>query len=157
MSSDGKIKTNSVIRLMKREDIDHLASLEMEIFSDPWPVEAFIDGLDDVNHVFLVVEIEKQIAGYGSYYIEMGEGRLTNIAITPEFRRKSIAKKLLEYILGVVKEAMCKYIFLDVRPTNEAAISLYNLYGFYEAYRRPEYYSDPTEDAMVMVKNLDDE
>ena len=157
MNNDRTIKINPVIRLMEKEDIDILTSLEMEIFSDPWPAEAFIDGLVDADHVFLVVEIERQVAGYGSYYIEMGEGRLTNIAITPEFRRKSVAKKLLEHILGVVKKARCKYIFLDVRPTNEAAISLYSSYGFYEAYRRPEYYSDPTEDALVMVKNLDDE
>ena len=146
-----------VIRLMEERDVSLLASLEIEIFPDPWPVEAFIDGLADENHVFLVAEIENHVVGYASFYIEMGEGRLTNIAIPSEFRRKKIAKKLLEYILMVVKKAKCKYIFLDVRPTNEAAINLYSGYGFYEAYRRQEYYSNPTEDAIVMVKNLDDE
>ncbi len=157
MTTAGKIKIDPVIRLMEKKDIDLLTALEIEIFTDPWPAEAFIEGLADENHIFLVVELENQVAGYASFYMEMGEGRLTNIAIIPEFRRKKIAKKILEYILGVVKKAMCKYIFLDVRPTHEAAISLYSSYGFYEAYRRPEYYSNPTEDAMVMVKNLDDE
>ena len=157
MKADAMTKTDLIIRSMRKEDIDLLSSFEIEIFSDPWPAEAFIDGLTDENHVFLVVEKENQIVGYGSYYIEMGEGRLTNIAISPDFRRKKIAKKLLEYILGVVKKTTCKYIFLDVRPTNKAAISLYSSYGFYEAYQRAEYYSNPTEDAMVMVKNLDDE
>lgn len=157
MNADGTAKIEPIIRLMEKQDIDLLSSLEIEIFPDPWPAEAFIEGLEDENHVFLVVESEKQLAGYASYYIEMGEGRLTNIAIVPEFRRKKIAKKILEYILVVVKKAGCKYIFLDVRPSNEAAISLYSSYRFYEAYRRPEYYSNPTEDALVMVKNLDDE
>ena len=157
MNANGTAKIKPIIRSMEKRDIDLLTSLEVEIFPDPWPAEAFIEGLTDESHVFLVVESEKQVAGYASYYIEMGEGRLTNIAIVPEFRRKKIAKNLLEYILRVVKKASCKYIFLDVRPTNEAAISLYSSYGFYEAYRRPEYYSNPTEDALVMVKNLDDE
>jgi len=157
MTIDGTTKIGPVIRLMEKKDIDLLTSLEIEIFTDPWPAEAFIEGLTDENHIFLVVEFENQVAGYASFYMEMGEGRLTNIAIIPGFRRKKIAKTILDYILGVVKKAMCKYIFLDVRPTNEAAISLYSSYGFYEAYRRPEYYSNPTEDAMVMVKNLDNE
>jgi len=157
MKTDGTAQINPTIRLMDKRDTDLLALLEIEIFPDPWQAEAFIDGLEDENHIFLVVEIKQKVAGYASYYIEMGEGRLTNIAVVPEFRRKKIAKKLLEYILEVVIKARCKYIFLDVRPTNEAAISLYSSYGFYEAYRRPEYYSNPTEDALVMVKNLDDE
>lgn len=157
MNADRKNQSDPSIRLMVKRDIDLLTSLEAEIFPDPWPAEAFIEGLEDENHVFLVAEVEKQVAGYASYYMEMGEGRLTNIAIVAEFRRKKIAKKLLEHILGVVKKARCKYIFLDVRPSNEAAISLYFSYGFYEAYRRPEYYSNPAEDALVMVKNLDDE
>ncbi len=157
MIEDNTIKIDPVIRLMEEEDIDLLTALEIEIFPDPWPAEAFINGLEDISHVFLVVEIDKLVVGYASYYLEMGEGRITNLAIIAKFRRKNVAKKLLDYILGVVKKAKCKYIFLDVRPTNKAAINLYSSYGFYEVYRRPEYYSSPTEEALVMVKNLDDE
>ncbi len=157
MKTDKASKITPFIRAMEKHDIGLLISLETKIFPDPWPAEAFIEGLEDENHTFLVVEVEKQVVGYASFYIEMGEGRLTNIAIIPEFRRKNIAKNLLEHILEIVKKARCKYIFLDVRPDNEAAISLYSRYGFYKAYRRPEYYSNPTEDALVMIKNLDDE
>lgn len=157
MNADRISKIEPAIRLMEKQDIDLLISLEAEIFPDPWPAEAFIEGLEDKSHTFLVAEIEDRVAGYASYHIEMGEARLTNLAIVPEFRRKKIAKKILEYILEIAKKAKCKYIFLDVRPTNTAAISLYSRYGFYEAYRRPEYYFNPTEDALVLVKNLDDE
>jgi len=157
MKTDKTSRIIPFIRVMEKRDIDLLVSLEAGIFSDPWPAEAFSEGLESGNHTFLVVEAEKQVVGYASFYIEMGEGRLTNIAIIPEFRRKNIAKRLLEYILEIVKKAGCKYIFLDVRPTNKAAISLYSGFGFCEVYRRPEYYSNPTEDALVMVRNLDDE
>ena len=154
MKPDKIPEITMVIRPMEKKDIDIVVSLESRIFSDPWPARAFIDGLRDNSHHFLVVEVDDSVVGYASYYIDMGEGRLTNIAVTPEFRRKNIAKKLLECILSIVVKAECKYIFLDVRPTNGAAISLYSKFGFYEVYRRPDYYLNPPEEAMVMVKDL---
>jgi len=157
MSKEVSKEINPVIRPMERADINLLASLETSIFSDPWPAEAFAEGLDNSDHIFLIAELDKRIVGYASYYIEIGEGRITNLAVIPKYRRKAIAKKLLDYILGLVKKAKCKYIFLDVRPSNEAAIALYCKYKFYEVYRRPKYYQNPAEDAMVMVRNLDDE
>ncbi len=150
-------KAIPAIRPMEERDVDAIVALESSIFSDPWPAETFRDGLDDSDHRFLVAEINGQIVGYAAYYVELGEGRLTNIAVIPEYRRKSIAKKILEHILDLVKKDKCKYIFLDVRPTNKAAIDLYVKYGFYEVYRRPRYYRVPAEDALVMVKNLAEE
>ena len=144
------------IRPMKKNDVNTLILLESGIFPDPWPAEAFIEGLTDKYHKFIVAEVDGKIAGYASYFIDLGEGRLTNMAVAPDFRRKNIAKKLLECILELVEKAGCKYIFLDVRPTNEAAISLYCKYGFYEVYRRPGYYRTPVEDAIVMVRSLSD-
>lgn len=157
MTKEISTEINPVIRPMRREDIDLIVSLEKSIFSDPWPAEAFTEEADNSGHIFLIAEFEHEIVGYASYYIEMGEGRITNLAVVPKYRRKAVAKKLLEYILGLVKMAKCKYIFLDVRPSNEAAIALYCKYKFYEVYRRPKYYQNPDEEAMVMVKNLDDE
>jgi len=154
MKSKKAKNINLIIRPMEKDDLKLLVKLEEKIFTDPWPEVAFREGLKDPNHHFLVGEIEGEIVGYAAYYIELGEGRLTNIAVVPEFRRKTVAKKILDYILSIVKKAKCKYIFLDVRPTNKAAIDLYAKYGFHEAYRRPEYYQNPTEDAIVMVKDL---
>lgn len=142
------------IRMITANDLPRIMAIEKASFTDPWPRSAFEDSLDGVYHRIIIAEIESEIAGYASYYIEMKEARLTNIAVAFDFRRKSIAKKLLEYILEVVKNAGCKYIFLDVRPSNLAAINLYLKYGFYEAYRRPGYYRNPSEDALVMVKDL---
>jgi len=142
------------IRLMTASDLKPVMNIETISFPDPWPRSAFEDSLGGEYHRVLIAEIEGEIAGYASYYIELKEARLTNIAVAPQFRRKSIAKKLLEYILDVVKNAGCQHIFLDVRPGNRAAISLYLKYGFYEAYRRPDYYKNPNEDALVMVRDL---
>ena len=108
MSKEVSKKINPVIRPMEKEDIDLLASLETLIFSDPWPAEAFAEGLGNSDHIFLISELENEVVGYASFYIEMGEGRITNLAVIPKYRRKAIAKKLLDYILGLGKKAKCK-------------------------------------------------
>ena len=142
---------------MRRDDITTIVLLEAQIFPDPWPEAAFIEELNRENRGVIIAETNGAIAGYAAYIIIYGEAHLTNIAVAPEYRGKSIAKKLLNYILNVAKKADCEYIFLDVRQSNKAAISLYEKFGFIKLYRRPNYYHSPVEDALVMVKNLREE
>ncbi len=144
------------IRPMTIKDLPQVLAIENRVFSDPWPEEAFLDGQYHPDHHFIVAQKDSEITGYAAYYCDVGEARLTNIAVAPEYQRKSIAKKLLNYILDIVKKEKCEYIFLDVRPTNLAAIDLYKKYGFEKAYIRPGYYDNPPEDAFVMVRRLDD-
>jgi [ribosomal protein S18]-alanine N-acetyltransferase len=144
------------IRPMTVKDLPRVLAIEKRVFSDPWPKEAFLDAQYHPDHHFVVAQQDNEIMGYAAYYFDVGEARLTNIAVAPEYQRKSIAKKLLNYILDIVKKEKCEYIFLDVRPTNVAAIDLYKKYGFEKAYIRPGYYDNPPEDAFVMMRRLDD-
>lgn len=148
---------NLTIRRMGASDLDAVTLLEQRVFPDPWPKAAFAQDLEGDDRGVLLAEMDGRLCGYACYMAAVGEAHLTNIAVAPEFRGKSIAKILLNRILDVAKKADCEYIFLDVRPSNEAAISLYTKYGFYELYRRPRYYHAPVEDALVMVKTLRDE
>ena len=145
------------IRPMLESDVDSITLLETRIFPDPWPKSAFLEELDKDYRGVIIADINGIISGYASYIISYGEAHLTNVAVEPKYRGKSIAKKLLNAILDIAKKADCEYVFLDVRPTNTAAISLYQKFGFAELYRRPNYYRNPVEDAVVMVKNLDPE
>ena len=145
------------IRPMSANDLKKVLEIEKISFTDPWPESAFREGLTYPLHNFVVADHEGEIAGYASYYIELGEARLTNIAVAPEYRRKSIAKRLIKYILEVTAGAGCNYIFLDVRPSNKTAIDLYRKFGFFKLYDRPDYYSSPREDAAVMVKHLNED
>lgn len=144
------------IRPMDGKDLNDVLAIERKVFSDPWPEEAFIEGEFHPEHQFIVAQGDNGIMGYAAFYFDLGEARLTNIAVAPEYQRKSIAKKLINYILDTVKKADCEYIFLDVRPTNLAAIDLYKKFGFEKAYIRPGYYDNPPEDAFVMIRRLDD-
>jgi ribosomal-protein-alanine N-acetyltransferase len=76
------------------------------------------------------------------------------MAVHPDFRRKSVAKRLLDRILQLALDQSCGQILLEVRPSNEAARRFYELAGFVELYRRPGYYHHPREDALVMILNL---
>ncbi len=143
------------IRPFQKKDLETVYKMEKASFSDPWPREAFLEGLDgSFEHYFIVAECDGRIAGYAAYYVDIGEARLTNIAVDKAFRRKSIAKSLLNHIFTVVKNASCRHLFLDVRPSNKAAIDLYVKLGFSQAYVRTLYYESPPEDALVMVKEI---
>jgi len=158
MSESIRAKVNNLtIRPMTASDVTKIALLEIEIFPDPWPVAAFNAELNQPDRGVLVAESDGVIIGYAAYITTFGEAHLTNIAVTPAYRGKNIAKLLLNSILGIAREAECEYIFLDVRPSNTAAIELYRKYGFQDLYRRPDYYHNPVEDANVMVKNLREE
>ena len=141
---------------MREGDLIEVEVLERQIFPDPWPPSAFREVLDNEEINSLVGKMGGRIVAYAIYTIGYGESRLANIAVAPDFRRKSIAKILLSNILKIVKEADCEYIFLDVRPSNAAAINLYKKYGFKELYTKPDYYHTPKEEVLVMMKTLKD-
>jgi ribosomal-protein-alanine N-acetyltransferase len=142
---------------MLETDIPEIDRLEKQIFTDPWPSSAFRDIFVNDEIKAVVVEINEEIVAYAVYTIGFGESRLANIAVTSDYRRKSIAKTLLNNIFKIVKEADCEYIFLDVRPSNLAAINLYKKFGFTELYQKPNYYHSPKEDVLVMLKRLREE
>ncbi len=154
MNSKENAVADLTIRPMIRSDIAPIVLLETRIFPDPWPMAAFEEELGQDNRGVIVAEINNMLAGYAGYIIAAGEAQLTNIGVAPEFRGKSVAKNLLNSILEIGRKTGCDYIFLDVRPSNKAAINLYVKSGFMELYRRPNYYRIPPEDAIVMVKNL---
>jgi len=139
---------------MTEADLPTIVALERTMFSDPWSENAFRESLAEPSWGMLVAEAGGEIVGYACYLIIDVESHLTNIAVPETFRRKSVAKQLLEHILRVVKEAQCQYLLLEVRPTNTGAVAFYRKHGFQLLYRRPKYYRHPVEDALVMVRNL---
>lgn len=145
---------NLKIRPLCENDLIEVDLLERKIFPDPWPLSAFHEVLDNKEINGLVGLLDEHIVAYAVFTIGRGESRLANIAVAPNFRRKSIAKILISNILKIVKEANCENIFLDVRPSNAAAINLYKIFGFTELYTKPDYYQSPKEDVLVMMKTM---
>ncbi len=152
VSENGKLKVR--IREMTEADLPQIASLEKRIFPDPWPPSAFLEQMSDEGCGAVVAEADNRILGYGCYLIAGGESRLTNIAVDPACRRKSVARKLLKAILRTVQDSGCEYLLLEVRPSNVEARAFYERFGFTLLCRKPAYYRHPVEDALVLARHL---
>ena len=137
----------SVIQIvsMNETHLQTLAALEACCFADPWSEDALREELKNPLARFLVALCDEEVAGYlGCHHIG-DEGFVTNIAVFPAFRRRGIARALVEAALG---EPIAS-VSLEVRVSNDAAIALYESLGFVNMGRRPRFYSHPTEDAFI--------
>jgi [ribosomal protein S18]-alanine N-acetyltransferase len=82
----------------------------------------------------------------------LDEAHIHNLAVRPDLRRRRLARWLLEQILGLVERQGASSVFLEVRRSNQAALSLYGNLGFREVGTRRGYYRQPVEDALVLSR-----
>jgi ribosomal-protein-alanine N-acetyltransferase len=138
---------------MKESHLDSLAHLESLCFSQPWSRAALEEELRNPNALFLVAESEEgAVLGYAGMHCVLGECYMDNIAVFPQARRRGVAKGLLEALLVWMERHDALFLTLEVRSSNEAAISLYRSLGFEEVGRRPGFYSSPREDALLFTR-----
>ena len=140
------------IRQMKKEDILQLAELEKLCFSDPWSVSAFEYELKNPLSLWLVAADGDIVAGYVGSQTVMDESDMMNIAVAPAYRRQGIAEQLIASLIEGLQQRQSHCLTLEVRVSNEPAISLYHKLGFLQVGRRPGYYRNPREDALILRK-----
>ena len=132
--------------------LDDVANIEKVCFSHPWSRQDLKNQLDlDTSH-FVVAVDDGRAVGYMGLQIFSGEGYVTNVAVLPEYRGQGIAQAL-------IKEQMkndMSFITLEVRESNAPAINLYTKMGFVNVGIRPDFYSDPTENAIIMTRYFDE-
>ena len=108
--------------------------------------------------VFLVAEVEvnaaSKVAGFAAFHQVLDEADLRNLAVAPEYRRRGVARALIEAACDRLQQTGTKRVFLEVRVSNEPALSLYHALGFVLHSRRKNYYRDPDEDAYVLCLEL---
>lgn len=143
-----------VIRKGTKEDIEAIYNIELESFSVPWSLESITQELENEVAYYVVAEEDGQVLGYAGLWDVVGEGQITNIAVRPSGRRKGIGKKLVEGLIAYGKEKELEVLILEVRESNEAAIKLYSEAGFKDIGKRKNYYTKPTEDAILMALTL---
>ena len=143
---------------MALEDLDEVLAIERLSFQTPWSRGAFRYELTQ-NRVArsLVLRIGGGLAGYLCLWEIGHEIHITNLAVHPSFRRRGAARALLGHILEDARASGVELIFLEVRPTNAEALTLYESLGFRVIGRRKGYYFDTGEDALVMEARLDAE
>lgn len=154
-----KTVISNAIRIvpMQKEHIAQIAEIEKLCFSMPWSENALNDELTNENAHFLAAVIGDKIIGYIGIIEICGECDITNVAVHPDFRRMGIADKLLKKAErdAISRNSTC--ITLEVRVSNEAAISLYTSNGYKSQGIRKAFYDKPKEDALIMTKNFTEE
>lgn len=141
-----------ILREMLVDDLDQVMEIEDELFSVPWTKEGFLTFLMKENGMFLVVEEKGRILGYCGLLTVLDEGDVTNVAVRRDRQREGIGNFLMESMIRLAEERGITMIHLEVRAGNETAIRLYERQGFVRDGLRKGYYTDPTEDAVLMTR-----
>ena len=138
--------------LRRMRDVDLPAVMEIDALSlpRPWSTAIWRGELESPHALYLVVEEGGGISGHIGVRHVLGELHVTTIAVRPERRRRGHARALIGAALAAYPRARC--VHLEVRPTNTAAVALYESLGFRVTGRRPRYYGD--EDALLMTLDL---
>lgn len=139
---------------MDRSHLKGVAELERLCFSTPWNEAMLEEELYNDTASFLVAEgPDGTVVGYAGLHVILDEGYIDNVAVRPDQRRQGIANRLLE-VFCRFGAAHLRFLTLEVRPSNTAAVALYEKHGFREAGRRRDYYDAPREDALLLTKEF---
>ena len=147
---------NPELREGSLKDVVRVVSIEKRCFSSPWSPATLAIMLTSSRIGSIVAEIDQRgVVGYAFWQRVLDEAHLLNIAVDPEFRRRGIARRLLEKMIQICKDDGVMVIQLEVRKSNIPAIELYRSLGFVEVGVRKGYYEDNGEDALLMDLYLD--
>ena len=138
--------------LMNDEHVSQVAQLEKRCFNDPWSENSIAYELTNPLSYWLVAEEGGFVLGYVGSQSVMDEADMMNIAVHPDYRRLGIAGRLVEALVTALKDRKVRCLTLEVRASNEPAKALYRALGFVQAGRRPNYYRNPREDALILRK-----
>ncbi len=141
-------------RDMDLRALSGVLDIERRSFATPWSERAFISELTQNAYAHYVVALRgHQVVGYAGMWLILDEAHLTNIAVHPAERGRGLGDALLTEMERRAVAEGCLRMTLEVRPSNPAAQALYRKHGFLVRGRRPGYYADTHEDALIMWKD----
>ena len=137
---------------MNESHVAQVAALEKVCFSMPWSENSIRSELTNPLSLWFVAEENGTLLGYIGSPAVMDEADVMNVAVVPDRRREGIALKLVEALVAALNEKGVHALLLEVRASNEPAKALYERQGFIQVGRRPNYYRNPKEDALILKK-----
>ncbi len=136
---------------MQEHHLDALAKLEKACFSTPWTRAGLAEELENPAAVFAVAEQNGVTAGYAGMTCVLDECYVDNVAVFPQYRRRGIARALMEHLIQAAKARNSSFLTLEVRASNTGAIQLYKALGFRQEGLRRSFYRLPPEDALILT------
>jgi ribosomal-protein-alanine N-acetyltransferase len=151
------VRVGTTIRTAAFEDLNAIATIESESFSDPWSERSFAEILLSPAAIFLVAarSDSKKIVGYVIALVVANEAEILNLATDVSLRRQGIGGELLDAGIAAVDARGAGQIFLEVRESNQPALALYRSRGFSPIGQRRKYYRNPVEDALVLRRAIE--
>ena len=149
-----------IIRPMQMNDLEQVSIIDRVSFSLPWPTSAFrYEMLKNPSSLLYVAEAsttgsEHQVIGSIVVWMILDEAHIATIAVEPRYRGRGISQGLLAAVLVEAIRKGAQVATLEVRAFNTIAQALYKRFGFNVVGRRPRYYRDNNEDALIMTVNL---
>ena len=142
-------------RRMTAAELDAVVAIEDTIYPHPWTRGNFADSIP-AGYTFSVVECGGEMTGYTVVAVAAGEAHLLNLSVAAPWQRRGIGRDGLNFVLRLARDYGAKRIFLEVRPSNAAALALYAAGGFSEIAVRRGYYpaGNAREDAIVLQLEL---
>lgn len=145
------------IRPMRIDDLEQVCYIDRQSFTLPWPDNAYSHELKDnpAARLWVAEDIQfsgdPKIVGIIVMWLVLDEAHIATLAVHPDFRREGIGKRLLVVALQAAIQNGARQALLEVRANNQAAQALYQQFGFEVVGRRPRYYRDNQEDALLMT------
>ena len=147
--------TQFFARNMRHSDLDLVVQNEQLAYGQGWSKRIFIDCLR-AGYQCWVLANKSQIVAHGVLSVAIGECHLLTLCVHPDYQRQGYGRKLLNLLLDRAVKLDAKQCFLEVRVSNESAISLYRSMGFVQIGERRNYYpgSEGREDALILSREL---
>jgi len=144
------------IDVMRMADVPGVHEVERLSFATPWPAHAFEQELTGNRLARYVVARAgsgpmERVVGFAGVWLMVDEAHITTFGVHPDWRRQGIGRRLMVRLLELAGDLRARRMTLEVRAGNLAAQALYHGFGFEVAGRRPRYYTDDGEDALVMT------
>lgn len=139
------------IEKMTKAHLDGVYRLECECFVHPWSRESLEREIENETSLFLAAVENGEVVGYIGMSIVIDEGYIYNVAVAENSRRKGIGSALVNELVTYGKKNNLCFLTLEVRASNFEAQSLYSKFGFVKVGERKNYYSSPTENALLLT------
>jgi ribosomal-protein-alanine N-acetyltransferase len=141
-----------VVDPMRLDDVPAVHRIEQLSFTTPWPAHAFEQELRGNRLArYIVARAGDTVVGFAGVWLMVDDAHVTTFGVHPDWRRQGIGRQLLLNLVELSMTLGARRMTLEVRVGNTAAQGLYRAFGFEIAGRRPRYYSDDGEDALVMT------